>query len=249
MPASDPNVQPRAAWGAGPTPATDIRVPTAELWLHHTGPWDGSTGVAAMRKLRDIAYGRGYIDIDYTVVVDPSDCSVWEARGVGKNSAATLNHNQVSHAICVLGDYQDPHGAIVAPELVACLGNLVAWGFERGWWKECRLTGPHRDVYPTACCGVRLIDHIAEINGHAFHTHMGTEPAPPDEDEMKLFLFRIPDAKYPANVWLSDGLWRRLIRSPADLAAMQFIHGIKTIGTLPLAVAKAIPRNDLHLAA
>jgi hypothetical protein len=184
MPASDPHIIPRAAWGANPlvTPAGSILTPTEELWLHHTG--GEQFDEAGMRMLQQYAMHHGYVDLEYTFVLDHVDCKVFKSRGVGKNSAATGGHNTVSHAVCVMGYFQDVvvNGVVVrtgdvpSDKLIATLANLVAWGFEHGWWKHCAFTGGHRDASgnSTACPGNKLEAVIPKINALALQIHGAT---------------------------------------------------------------------------
>jgi hypothetical protein len=177
MVATDPQIIPRSQWGANPlvTPANSISVPTRELWLHHTA--GEQFGAAGMRMLQSFALHRQdahYIDLEYTFVVDHQSCQVFESRGPGKDTAATGGHNLISHAICVMGNFQtDP----VGEGLIHTLANLVAWGYEQGWW-PLAFTGGHRDASgnSTACPGDHLEAVIPHINSLAAQIHAGTAP-------------------------------------------------------------------------
>ncbi len=178
MTAHDPGIVSRAAWGANPlnTPAGQIAVPSAELWLHHTaGEQFGAAGMRMLQQFTTHRTDSHYVDLEYTFVLDHTSNQVFESRGVGRNTAATLGHNDVSHAICVMGNFQnDP----VSDSLVDTIANLVAWGFERGWW-PLGLTGGHRDSgFSTACPGDHLEARIGDINARARAIHVGTPPPP-----------------------------------------------------------------------
>lgn len=181
MAASDPHIISRAQWGANPlvTPAGSIPMPSKELWLHHSA--GEQFGDAGMRMLQSFTLHRpdaSYVDLEYTFCVDHVNCNVYESRGPGKNSAATGGHNSISHAICVMGNFQtdEPSDA-----LVHALANLVAWGFEHGWW-PLGFTGGHRDASgnSTACPGEHLEAKLPAINALAVSIHNGsvTRPAP-----------------------------------------------------------------------
>jgi hypothetical protein len=156
----------RGAWGANPlhTSAGAVATPTPELWLHHTAS-TGIHGAAGMRQLQAAALAEGYADIEYSFLVDNPTPTIYEGRGAGRQPAATADHNAISHAICVFGNFEveQPSDALIAE-----LGALVGDGHARGWW-PATITGPHRDASgnSTACCGRNLIARIADINAIA----------------------------------------------------------------------------------
>lgn len=215
MSATDPRIVPRAQWGADPlvTPATNIPVPTAELWLHHSaGEQFGAQGMRLLQAFTLHRPDAHYSDLEYSFVVDHADCSVYESRGPGRNTAATYLHNGTSHAICVMGNFQnDP----VSPQLVETLANLVAWGYEQGWW-PLGFTGGHRDASgnSTACPGNHLEAVIPEINARAAAIHAGpvvNPPHPPGpgptpvplEDDVDLFVnAKSRDPLRPEFAWI-----------------------------------------------
>lgn len=189
MAATQPNIIARAAWGSSPVvcPADTISVPTDELWLHHTASEE--FGAAGMRMLQSFTEHRTdarYVDLEYTFVYDDNNNQLFESRGVGRNTAATggwtglpflsRRHNSISHAICVMGNFQTQ---LISDAAIEVLANLVAWGYERGWWKTCGFTGGHRDASgnKTACPGDHLEAQIARINARALEIHTAT-PTP-----------------------------------------------------------------------
>lgn len=174
----------RAEWGANPlhTPAASIAVPTPELWLHHTGS-SGLHGASGMRSLQSGAIGGGYVDIEYTYVID-TDGVVYVARGPAHDTAATggsmggTPNNKRSHALCAMGNFdpatgnQQPTDALL-DALAECVAELHAGGFTQ----SPRITGPHRDApgNATACCGANLIARIDDINARV---GAGSGPTP-----------------------------------------------------------------------
>lgn len=192
MPASTPVIVGRATWGANPliTPAGPIAMPSRELWLHHSA--GEQFGFAGMRMLQAFTLHRTdtkYIDLEYTYVLDHATCAIFCSRGPGKNTAATGGrvkvlglplgkaHNDVSHAICVMGNFQTD---IPSNALIEVLANLVAWGFEQGWW-PLGFTGGHRDASgnSTACPGNHLEACIPTINARAIAIHNSGIAVPP----------------------------------------------------------------------
>jgi peptidoglycan hydrolase-like protein with peptidoglycan-binding domain len=159
-----PAIVSRAAWGANPlqTPAGTIATPAPELWLHHTGS-TGIHGAAGMRSLQSAAINEGYVDIEYSWIVDNPSGEIFEARGAGRDSAATKDHNQISHAICVMGNFELETPADAVLDAVA---ELTRWIGDKHYGPDA-ITGPHQAVYATACCGKNLIAQIGEINRRA----------------------------------------------------------------------------------
>jgi hypothetical protein len=180
---SAPPIESRQTWRANPlvTPAGPIGLPTQECWLHHTAA-AGLHGAAGMRVLQANAKSRGYVDFEYTWTVDNPTGVIYESRGIGKNTAATLNHNTISHAICVMGNFMTEQPSEAVLNSVA---HLVAWMHSKGWIVGL-ITGPHRDASgnSTACCGNNLIAKIPEINrrAQALLNNPAPVPAPPTTD-------------------------------------------------------------------
>lgn len=153
----------RAEWGARPPKGTPTRIPTPtpELWLHHTA--SSGSGAAKVRQTQNFHMdSRGWSDIAYSFIIDVNG-DVYEGRGAGISGGHTRGHNYVSHAICLLGNYN-----LTTPS-AAALGSivdLVAHGASEGWWPN-QLTGGHRDTRgsnPGDCPGDKLYPKIPEIN-------------------------------------------------------------------------------------
>jgi len=207
----------RAGWGANPlaTPASSIATPSPDLWLHHTG--GSGHGAEYMRALQRGALAGGYVDLEYTFVVDNPTPTVFESRGPGRNTAATggstggQSNNSRSHAICVMGNFENEQPSSA---LIDTLGDLVAQGARAGWW-PAQITGPHRDApgNATACCGRNLIARIGDINARARGSSGGTAPGPaPGGDDMPA------DKDFVDALATADGAWR-----------LQYDGGVQTI--------------------
>ncbi len=150
----------REAWGARPARRRHaITTPTTELWLHHTaGRHRGFTG---MRSIQDFHLDdRRWSDIAYSFVIDLDSLAIYEGRGPGIAGGHTRGHNTISHAICVMGDFNNSRPD---PHLLERVAALVAHGHDQGWWPD-RLTGGHRDVAATECPGHWLHAAIPAIN-------------------------------------------------------------------------------------
>lgn len=169
---ADPHIVARGAWGANPlnTPAGSIVIPTPDLWLHHTGS-SGLHGASGMRSLQQSALAGGYVDLEYTIVVD-TDGQLYMSRGIGKNTAATggstngIANNARSHAICAMGNFEND---AVTDRLLDSIASAVMWLHAHDAIARPVITGPHRDApgNATACCGRNLIASIPEINARA----------------------------------------------------------------------------------
>jgi hypothetical protein len=200
-----PAIVSRAAWGADPlaTPAGWVSMPTPELWLHHTAS-TGLHGPGGMRSLQAGAIMGGYADLEYSYVVDNPDGTIYESRGPGRNTAATGGgHNETSHAICVMGNF-DPATGGQHPDArtLDAIAQLVAWGHSNGWWPAA-ITGPHSAASgnATACCGASLAAHIPDLNRRAA-AGGGAGPTPPQSKEAAVNIARTPSGK---GYWIAAG--------------------------------------------
>lgn len=189
--ASDPAITSREAWRANPlhTPAGTIATPTPDLWLHHTGS-SGLHGVSGMQSLQSGALAGGYVDLEYTYVVD-TDGTIFMSRGPGHNTAATGGstngqaNNARSHAICAMGNFENDQPT---PELINSIGSLVAYMHRNRWTASPRITGPHKSApgNATACCGRNLIARIDDINKIAAGGTSTPAPEPKDGGAMEI---------------------------------------------------------------
>lgn len=166
----------RAESGLRPaTRRTYIDTPTPELWLHHSAGaldaggngvwWDDVLGIQEFH-MRPVAQGgRGWSDIAYSFLIGGG--LIFEGRGVGIAGGHTAGHNRISHAICLIGNYE-----LMEPtdEDLDAAAWLIGHGRRQGWWGE--LTGPHRDASgaSTACCGRHLIARIPDLRRMAATT-------------------------------------------------------------------------------
>lgn len=173
----------RSEWGARPPKSRNfIELPSEELWLHHSAGaldaggngvwWDDVRGIQDFHMRPVSEGGRGWSDIAYSFLIGGGQ--VFEGRGVGIAGGHTKGRNTVSHAICVVGNYElmTPQ-----PEDVRAVADLVRHGREQGWWGD--LTGDHSAApgAQTSCCGRNLRAAIPEIRALAGASR-------PQEDDM-----------------------------------------------------------------
>ena len=161
----------RQEWGARAPKSTPIKIsiPTKELWLHHAAgavlPGDDTVSDADLRRIRSIQKYhmdvRGWNDIAYSFLMDP-DGNIFEGRGVGISGAHTAGHNSISHALCVMGNYETQP---VDSDLIPRLAEFALHGFQQNWW-PLGFTGGHRDASGanTSCPGKNLYAQLGEIN-------------------------------------------------------------------------------------
>ena len=246
MATANPRIVSRASWGANPasTPAGAIATPTPDLWLHHTG--GSGSGAGYMRSLQQGALRGGYVDLEYSLVVDNRDGAIYMSRGPGRNTAATGGstggqaNNSRSHAICAMGNFENE---TPTPALLDGIASCVLWLAAQGAIARPVITGPHQAApgNATACCGRNLIARIADINRMA--AGGGSAPAPgptPGGDDMPA------DKDFVAAFANSEGAWR-----------MQYDGGVETIRgpfygsyfTLPANVRNNPARRFLTLCA
>lgn len=115
-----------------------------------------------MRSLQAGAISGGYVDLEYSIVVD-NDGQLYMSRGIGRDPAATGGRNSISHAICAMGNYE--HDA-VSDRLLDGIASAALYLYANGGLQRAAITGPHRDApeNATACCGRNLIARIPDLN-------------------------------------------------------------------------------------
>lgn len=160
-----PRIVSRAEWGArAPKSRRTIATPTPRLWIHHTA--GGEHGAAGVRQIQRFHMdSRGWSDIAYSFLVD-DDGTIYEGRGVGIAGGHTQGDNSSSHAICLMGNFENEQPTDAALDSAA---HLAAYGRQQGWWHD--VTGGHRDApgASTACPGRHLqavLDRIRSYDGN-----------------------------------------------------------------------------------
>lgn len=170
----------RKQWGARYGDGYGDRpLPATEAWLHHSvtiAPglqWVDVDGdnvdddeEHAMRTIEDIGaqrFGSAY-GFPYTFAVMPRGDGAYAGHAVGQMGAHTYGHNDEGIGIVLVGNYEDNQPTDAQLDAVAWL--LVECK-RRGWLRDARLTGGHRDVKATACPGRFAYESIDEINRRA----------------------------------------------------------------------------------
>jgi peptidoglycan recognition protein len=169
----------RADWGArSPKSRSEISLPTARLWIHHTA--GSERGAAGMRSIQNTHMDDPkfkFADIGYSFVVDNADGTIFEGRGAGIQGAHTEGDNAKSHAICVMGNFMNIQPSTKAIDSVVALARH---GREQGWWTPtCK---GHRQApgAATECPGDNLFAKLDEIRTRV---GVGAGPAPRQAEE------------------------------------------------------------------
>jgi hypothetical protein len=104
---------------------------------------------------------RGWNDIAYSFLIN-HEGTIYEGRGAGIAGGHTAGHNTISHAVCLIGNFEIDRPTAAA---LASLVELGRHGHAEGWWRE-GFTGGHRDASgaSTSCPGKFLYTQLATIN-------------------------------------------------------------------------------------
>lgn len=172
----------RAQWGARPptTPFVKMpKLPTPVVYIHHTGTAQhGAAGMRAIQRYHQDT--RGWKCIAYNFVVD-RDGKVYEGRGAGIAGGATEGQNSVSHAVCLMGNFDRENTSAAARR---SLIDLLRHGAAQGWWKVELLGHKQAPGASTACPGAALYADLGHFE-LAAKRNPGTAPVPvpvPEED-------------------------------------------------------------------
>jgi hypothetical protein len=104
---------------------------------------------------------RGWNDIAYSFLIN-HEGTIYEGRGAGIAGGHTQGHNTISHAICLMGNYDNDTPTVAAMRSIV---ELARHGHVEGWWRE-GFTGGHRDASgaSTSCPGRNLHSQISTLN-------------------------------------------------------------------------------------
>lgn len=159
------NVVSRAEWGARPPRSRTALERTEECVVHYTSAFTDETGDQAARVRGVQNYhmdSNGWSDIAYSFLFS-RDGTVFEGRGWGIRTSATLNANSFTHAFCFLGADKENRDDVTDAGR-ASLTWLIQEA-ERRYGTQ-RVSG-HRQHFNTDCPGAELMRYVA---GHAWET-------------------------------------------------------------------------------
>lgn len=196
-------------WARSPVPQI---LPAPEVYIHQTAgrdpvetfPSGDDEPADAFRALNEWAIeGKGYSAVDYSMMVHTGP-SMRTTIGVARGQympAATLDRNDLSKAVCLLGWFGPPDArypwttehsrAPFVQELVA-IAEAVVHMVRRGWVRpDCKILG-HRDnpEHPnaTSCPGDFLQAELPIIRNLV--RNILDPPKPPEESDVKPILWR-----------------------------------------------------------
>jgi hypothetical protein len=165
----------KTAWGSRKTTITNKTGALPVCYIHHTAgyyPPKRDEEDDQMRTLQHIAIDvNGHQDIEYNWVIGPSG-AIYEARGIGKLSAATNDQNQISRSICLMGNFQTKEPTELSIQAVV---DLICHLIDMNNLTEARkleIFG-HRDnpLHPnaTACPGNNVYKWLPHIRDKVIH--------------------------------------------------------------------------------
>lgn len=168
----------RAEWGALPStePLVPFRLPASRLYVHHTG--SEQHGPAGMREIQRYHQNtKGWKDVAYGYLVD-DDGTIYEGRSHRFIGGATEGENSTSHAICLMGNFDNRPPTL---EAFRALVDLTRHGIANGWWAS-NIFG-HRDSVgaQTACPGRHLYSRLGQLR-----TEIANPPTPQEDDDMAM---------------------------------------------------------------
>lgn len=166
----------RSEWTTRQPAWSPARRGVPDVFVHHEGgavrgvPGDKA---AVLREIEQGVLGKGYIAIDYNVMVF-NDGDIWEGRGLAREDGATIHNNPTSVSICAVGNYErEP-----APDaLIHGIAAAVQIAASTGWTVPHPNIRPHRDVFATACPGAHLFARMNDIRALA-----SGAPVPGEDD-------------------------------------------------------------------
>jgi hypothetical protein len=190
----------RTEWGSQATTPTQQPDAKRELFVHHVaGRWPVSLEDERrhMRELQTYALsGKGgryppgtYSDMDYNAAIGPSG-TLYEGRGFFARSAATLDRNDVSRAIVLMGntDTKQP-----TPEQLWALPRAAKHLIDIGSLRRDVTIYGHFEnpAHPnaTSCPGRYMVPNLP---GMRIQLAQLLTPTPPPEADVKYLRVRVP---------------------------------------------------------
>lgn len=169
-PAAEPSFLARAEWGAAEPNRGNVEPMgrPVRLTIHHSALYFRDTrpaASAAQIKMiqREHMQNRGYGDIGYHFLIDPSG-RVWQGRDIRYQGAhASGDNNRGNIGICMLGNFLHGRGGQgPTPAQVAAMRGLVASLLQRYQIVPDRIYC-HSDFKPTQCPGPLMEPVVAQM--------------------------------------------------------------------------------------
>jgi hypothetical protein len=229
----------RAEWGArAPRYVNHIQTPTPRLWIHHSA--DDRQGASAVRSHQNFHMDtRGWSDIAYSILLG-DDGTFFEGRGIGVQGGHTANENRVSHAICLLGNFQNRRPTDAS---VNALVRAAQLGRDQRWWVPT--CGGHRDApgASTSCPGNHLYNLLPQIRTRVNGSIQPEEEEVTPEDIKNIatavWAHGVPDVSNPASVAPAEA-HLRWANEHARLAYAWAKEASEDVTALPNVIANAV---------
>lgn len=175
---------PRSSWATRQPSWRQLSLPTPEAVQHHSaGPSPGQDLVGFMRAFEEAACNRGdgLIAIGYHRLIvsgGPHDGTRVETRPWGAQGGATLNHNSISHAIVITGNFENETPTEAA--LDSCAEEW-AYAIRNGFVAANAVIQGHREMSgnSTACPGRNLLNLLPDLRNRVAQKVGSPAPPPP----------------------------------------------------------------------
>jgi N-acetylmuramoyl-L-alanine amidase len=166
----------RGEWGAKKASQSKVhmRLPAAEIFVHHTVTDPGNNVAADMRAVEAIGLAR-FGTFPYSYVVHPKDGEILEGAGLMRG-AHTKGRNSTAFGIAWIGNYET---RLPKAQQFDATRWLIAELTKQGHLKPGAPIFGHRDVYATACPGSKLYGMLDVIR-HPWEPKEGAPPVPDD---------------------------------------------------------------------
>jgi peptidoglycan hydrolase-like protein with peptidoglycan-binding domain len=176
----------RAEWGARAAKrVVAMPYPSPRWWAHHAAveSTDDAREVRAHQAFH--MDSRGWLDIAYNFLIpDPNPgLLVFEGRGVGVQGGHTAYDNHLSHAFCLMGNFQVD---VPSPSALDAIVRLTRLGRDRGWWEPT--LGGHRDAprAATSCPGNHLYARLPDLRARVAGKVAPPAPLPTGDRNLKV---------------------------------------------------------------
>ena len=196
-----------------------------DIFIHHEGGGQRGNPVdkpAVLRQIEAYVIPKGYIAIDYNVMVF-QDGSVWAGRGVQNEDGATINNNPTSVSICAVGNFELER----APDaLIRGIQGAIFEIVVSGYSIPNPSIRAHKEVFGTACPGKNLIARFGELKNWNSAT---PPPVPEDYKGEPVFLIQVQGN---AQIASCNGQTKHIFADPNEMETTQWcaaVAGVKNV--------------------
>jgi hypothetical protein len=222
----------RPEWTTRRPAFSPARRGVGDIFIHHEG--GGKRGIpkdkaATLREIEAYVLTKGYIAIDYNVMVF-QDGDVWAGRGVENEDGATIHNNPTSVSICAVGNFDlEPATDPLIWGIWSAIHEIVASGYSS--------TNPnirlHHEVFETDCPGSNLTARINDLKN--WRQVPKPAPTPPAYDTGGELMHFIQVKTTGKAIAVSNGQTKNIFENETEynhavwLAAVQGTPNAKTV--------------------